>query len=305
MIRKLAEPLLGRDLDLGERTVTSEAIAQYMRAVADPHPVEAPRVAPPTFCLRMRWEMSPMVTLPPGTFGIAGGHDLEFCHPIRAGETYRIRGRVADIYEKIGRSGTLTVVVRQVEIADCAGHAAVRMLERQIVRQRPPVPDPRDPAEAAPVSPDAGGGEGFHLPPADAAPRAEEVIDLGHELGPRRRPTPSAAAINDYIGTADIREPFFADTGGARALGFRDIVVPGPMLSAFLEHFVRLELPTWRLERLSTTYRVPTITGDVVVLAGVVTERHELPDGERLVCDLVIEHADGERAVTGTATLRR
>jgi len=130
-------------------------------------------------------------------------------------------------------------------------------------------------------------------------------VELGHEIGPYRRVCPDQAQIGRYVGAADMTEPMFSDARLARALGYRGVVVPGPMLAAFLEQFVRLELAGWQLERLTTTFRVPTIAGDTVSLRGVVTEHHELADGDRIVCDLVIEHADGERAVTSTATLRR
>lgn len=131
------------------------------------------------------------------------------------------------------------------------------------------------------------------------------TLDLGHELGPRRRQTPDAAQIASYVGAADIAEPMFTEPPLARALGYRGLVVPGPLLTAYLEQFVRAELVGFVLERLSTTFRVPTIAGDTMLLRGVITERHELADGERLVCDLVIEHSNGERAVTSTAMLRR
>jgi len=125
------------------------------------------------------------------------------------------------------------------------------------------------------------------------------VTALGDELGPRRRHAPTTDHVAGYIGADNVGE--FA--AHARAVGRSGIVVPGPMLSAFLEQFVRAELPEWRLERLATTFRVPTLAGSHLVLRGAITEHHELADGDRLVCDLVIEHEDGERAVTGTATL--
>jgi len=129
-------------------------------------------------------------------------------------------------------------------------------------------------------------------------------IDLGDEIGPLRRTTPDQAGVAAYVGTADITEPMFSDPDLARALGYRGLVVPGPMLAAFLEQFLRAELPCWRLERLSVTFRVPTVVGDALVLRGVVTEHNAAADGEHIVCDVLIEHHDGERAVTGTATLR-
>ena len=127
------------------------------------------------------------------------------------------------------------------------------------------------------------------------------MIGLGDELGPRRRLAPADQQVAAYIGADNVGE-FSAH---ARAVGRQGIVVPGPMLTAYLEQFVRTELPGWRLERLATTFRVPTLAGTELTLRGAVTEHHDRADGERLVCDLVIEHGDGERAVTGSATLCR
>jgi hypothetical protein len=75
--------------------------------------------------------------------------------------------------------------------------------------------------------------------------------------------------------------------------------------TAFLEHFLRAQLPGWRLERLGSTFRMPTITGDAITLSGVVSEHHQRADGDHIVCDLVIEHPSGERAVTASARLKR
>jgi hydroxyacyl-ACP dehydratase HTD2-like protein with hotdog domain len=293
----LPDGLLGHEIELAGVTVTAEMIASYAHIVGDTP--AASGEAPPTFCLSMRRGMTPDVTLPPDMFAVYGGHDLEFHHPIRAGEEYRVTGKITEVYEKIGRSGTLTVMVREAVVRERRGTAAARILERQIVRQRP--------ATAAPTAtpqerPDFAEDE--EADDAGTAGRLVADIDLGHELGPWRRSTPAAEVIARYAGTEDIAEELFTSPSAARELGYRGVVVPGPMLAAFMEQFVRRELPGWRLERLSATFRVPTITGDTIVLSGVITEHHELPDGERIVCDLLIEHSDGERAVTGTSTVR-
>ena len=129
-------------------------------------------------------------------------------------------------------------------------------------------------------------------------------MDLGDEIGPQYRTCPSSEQIGHYAGAIDAKERLFHEPSYARQLGFRGLVVPGPMLSAFIEQFLRSQLGDWRIERLSVTFRVPTITGEPITLRGVVTERHEMADGARIVCDVVVEHHDGERAVTGTVTLR-
>lgn len=129
---------LGRVVDLGEVVVTEAMIAAYASAVGDTSYPGLPREAPPTFCLALRRGMTPAVPLPPDVFGVYGGHDLEFVQPIRAGARYAITGCVAEVYEKVGRSGRLTVIVRTATIRDSTGAVAVRITERQILRKRPP-----------------------------------------------------------------------------------------------------------------------------------------------------------------------
>ncbi len=130
-------------------------------------------------------------------------------------------------------------------------------------------------------------------------------MDLGDELGPLRRTAPQAAQIEAYFGAAVMKERIFSDAVHATRLGFRGIVVPGPMLAALLEEFLRRQLPDWHVEIFSTTFRMPTIAGDTISLRGLITEHHRRQQGERLVCDLMIEHESGEVAVIGTATLRQ
>jgi len=130
-------------------------------------------------------------------------------------------------------------------------------------------------------------------------------VHLGDDIGPERRRAPDAEQIAAYMGTERIAPPLFVDAEYARAHGFVGVIAPGPMLTAFLEQFVLRAFPGWRLETLGTTFRVPTTAGSDVELRGAVTEHHEMADGERVVCDLVVAHADGTAAVTGTARLFR
>lgn len=130
-------------------------------------------------------------------------------------------------------------------------------------------------------------------------------VQIGHELGPQQRTAPPRERVAAYLGAANFTEPMFTDVAFARAVGYRDTIVPGPLLTALLEQFLHAELPGWQLERLSATFRVATIVNDTLLFSGVVTEHHETSDGCRIVCDLVIGHSDAEHAVISTATLRR
>jgi acyl dehydratase len=132
-----------------------------------------------------------------------------------------------------------------------------------------------------------------------------KLSELGDELGPLQRRAPGAAEIRRYASSEGTREGIFSDEEYARGLGFRGLVVPGPVLAAYVEQFLHAELPQWRVVWLSTTFRLPTAAGDLLSLRGAVTEDHHMSDGEHLVCDVVVEHASGECAVTASARLVR
>lgn len=287
--------LLEREVDLGATAISADLVRAYAETVGDEATLAALRAgglaaAPPTFVLALHRGMRPEVPLPAGTFGVYGGHDLELVRPLRIGRTYRRSARLLGAFEKSGRSGSLVVVEREALVREADGETAARIRERQIVRRRPQGPPPRAPAASASPAPAA----------VAPSPRGGSEVDLGDEIGPWQRPGTPPEQVGRYVAGNDMREGLFTDPGVARGLGYRGIVVPGPMLTAFLEHFLRAELAGWRLERLSTTFRIPTIAGEPIVLRGVVSEH----DGDRIVCDVVIEHAGGERAVTGVARLR-
>jgi hypothetical protein len=130
-------------------------------------------------------------------------------------------------------------------------------------------------------------------------------IDLGRTLGPLHHPGLGTEQIAAYLQAAQFTGSLFYDLTFARSLGYRGIIVPGPLLAALVEQFLRRELPGWEMEHLSTTFRVPTVTGDPFLIRGAVTERHETPLGSRIVCDVVISHRDTDNALTATVTLHR
>jgi len=133
----IPDNLLGREIDLGEVHVTAEMIEFYRAAIGAPASGPPSGEAPATFCLALRRGMQPDLPLPPDTVGLYGGNDMEFRRPIRAGKTYRISARLADVYEKSGRSGTFVVIEREALVREVSGELAARIIERQIVRPIP------------------------------------------------------------------------------------------------------------------------------------------------------------------------
>ncbi len=135
---RVPDDLLGREIDLGETTVTPAMVEQYATAVGSPElPADCGAELPAMFCLTLRHTFEPALPLPPGVFGLYGGHDIEFFGRMRLGETYRSSARIAEVYEKSGRSGAITVIVREVFIRDRAAQLIAHITEREVVRPGP------------------------------------------------------------------------------------------------------------------------------------------------------------------------
>jgi acyl dehydratase len=130
--------MIGRQLSTGSATVTAEHVAAFARALGDENPLycdeEAARrgpfgqvVAPPTYPIAfmtqaMAGGMETFLELGLNFMTLVHGEqEFEYVRPIRAGETLTLTGRIADVYEKAGSSGTLDFVVLETEARDAAG----------------------------------------------------------------------------------------------------------------------------------------------------------------------------------------
>jgi len=133
-----SKDMIGRVLSTGSATVTAEHIAAFARALGDPDPLyvdaaAAARgpfkgiVAPPTYPIAFMIEamsggMETFLELGLNFATLVHGEqEFEYRRPIRAGETLALTGRIADVYEKTGGSGTLDFVVLETEARDEAG----------------------------------------------------------------------------------------------------------------------------------------------------------------------------------------
>ena len=143
---KLDPALISKEFTIGTFPVSAEDIRVFAEAIGDLNPLyldaNAAReagypdvIAPPTFCLRLRsGHMQPEVPLEPGLASLHAGQDIEFVDEIYAEQTYTVTAKVAEAYEKTGRSGPLGIIVREVEIRDRENNKVAVLRERQIVR---------------------------------------------------------------------------------------------------------------------------------------------------------------------------
>ena len=133
-----SKEMIGRVLSTGSATVTAEHVADFARALGDPNLLyvdanAAARgpfggiVAPPTYPIAfmtqaMAGGMDTFLELGLNFMTLVHGEqEFEYRRPIRAGETLTLTGRIADVYEKTGGSGTLDFVVLETEATAADG----------------------------------------------------------------------------------------------------------------------------------------------------------------------------------------
>jgi acyl dehydratase len=129
-----------------------------------------------------------------------------------------------------------------------------------------------------------------------------ESIDVGDELPPLRV-TLSGAQVKSYAVAANMPGGRFMSDEEARAEGLPGQIVPGNLSLALFSRLLTGWADSGRLQRISATFRALVRPDIPLVLSAVVTEKHQSDRGNFLECDLVLENADGERLVTGTATV--
>jgi acyl dehydratase len=129
-----------------------------------------------------------------------------------------------------------------------------------------------------------------------------EDVDVGHEL-PALRLTLSSEQVRQYAVTAKMPGGRFSSDAEAQKEGLPGQIVPGNLSLALFSRLIATALPGASLRRLSATFRGMVRPGQPLLVHGVVTEKHCSDSGDLLECDLVLENAEGDRLVTGTASV--
>lgn len=283
---RLTQGRVGDTADLGWVIADAATVAGYWRAIGlsdSPSRSELPL----GLALALRGRPRPEVDLEPGTLSVHAGHVLTRHRPFVADRRYRLLARISEVFEKNGRSGPLTVIVRESQLRDEDDAPVVALREDQIARRLATPPTPRPLGSVQPAT--------------TLRPAGRPDIDIGATIAVEHRPAPDARSVRAYAASLNGCEPLFTDRGFARRAGFRDVVVPGPLQSALIEDLLTRQLPTWRFVELSLSFRVSIIAGEPITMSAVVIEIDDA--GRRLVVDLTIENSHAERAAVGSATL--
>jgi hypothetical protein len=95
-------------------------------------------IAPPTFPITFRDEADSGALLRDLGVDISrvlhGEQEFELFRQLTPGETYLCRAKVVDIYDKVGRSGPMAFVVREIAVTDRAGEIVATMRQTTVIR---------------------------------------------------------------------------------------------------------------------------------------------------------------------------
>lgn len=134
--------LVGRVFDESEfgPIATSEVI-EFNAALgesADCYALPGPQLrAHPTFCVTFRGRKGFPDDFPAhllGRMSFDAGKDIELGEPIRPGDTVRVVSSVHEIYEKTGRTGTMTFVVVRFVLSNQRGEHLATIDNRLMYR---------------------------------------------------------------------------------------------------------------------------------------------------------------------------
>lgn len=123
-------------------------------------------------------------------------------------------------------------------------------------------------------------------------------LDIGDEL-PSLRVTLTNAQVREYAIAANMPGGRFLSEEQAKAEGLPGQIAPGNMSMAFFSRLLTAAIRGARIKRINATFRALVRPNVPLVISGVVTDSN----GDTAECDLLLETEDGDRLVTGTATL--
>jgi len=123
-LEELKQGWVGKEFDTEEFTVTAEQIVGYAQAVGEVEPrftdpSHPDFQAPPTFTAKFISRRVLPETFPKlGGQGFDAGKTVVRRGPVRAGDKLIAHSKIAEVYEKTGRSGPMVFIVHRMEFTN-------------------------------------------------------------------------------------------------------------------------------------------------------------------------------------------
>lgn len=143
LIAGIKKEWIGREFDVAEFEILEEEALEFARSCGETEPRfmdpgDPDFQAPPTFTAKyVSRRILPEAFPNLGTRGFDAGKAVEVLGPLRPNDTLTAHSKIADIYEKTGRSGPMIFVVHRMEFFNQNGQP-VSIVDWRLVRQ----PDP-------------------------------------------------------------------------------------------------------------------------------------------------------------------
>jgi len=142
MAGEVDRSIIGVEYDrTANEPIEAEHLIAFARSLGETNPryVEPgpDLIAHPTYCTRFRGRKFFPPNLPKELASQASfdaGKDVDLAQPIRPGDVITVSTCVADIYEKTGRSGTMTFVVVRFRLTNQRGEAIATIDNRMMYR---------------------------------------------------------------------------------------------------------------------------------------------------------------------------
>jgi len=118
---------IGKAEPATEATVEAGHLKRFVEAIGDPNPRWV-HEAPPTFLVALvPVSMHLEEAEEYGKGWLNGGNRFEYIEPVKVGDRITATGRVADVYEKTGGSGSLLFIIFETEYVNQHGRTVAKL----------------------------------------------------------------------------------------------------------------------------------------------------------------------------------
>ena len=118
---------IGKAAPPTEATVEAGHLRRFVEAIGDPNP-RWKNEAPPTFLVALvPVSMHLEEAEEYGKGWLNGGNRFEYVEPVKVGDRIAATGRVADVYEKTGGSGSLLFIIFETEYVNQHGRTVAKL----------------------------------------------------------------------------------------------------------------------------------------------------------------------------------
>ena len=126
---------------------------------------------------------------------------------------------------------------------------------------------------------------------------------IGDALPPLRKGPITREDLKAYAAASGDPNPMHIDDEFARNAGHPGVFAHGMLSMGYLGELLVRAVGVAGVRRLKTRFARLTWPGDVITCRGIVTAVHDEGTQRLIDCDIWTENQDGERKLTGSATL--